>query len=217
MRLLSTKILNQEQQQRLTTAGFNLVMYDALTIIPNVFTIPKGQYAGIFTSQNAAQSFLNNGGHLNQIEVFCVGEKAAMLLSQNGQKVVEIAQNSLELGQKILEKHKNREFLYFSGNLRRPELPQLLTENNVRFSEQISYHTQINNFEHSQDFDAVLLYSPSGVKSYFTTHQNNNPIAICIGQTTAQAASQHTNMIQVAIHSTVDGVIDTALKTILTI
>ena len=213
MRLLSTKILSQAQQQRITSSGITLCMYDALTIVPNSFDIPQGDYDAIFTSQNAAQAYLNNGGDLKGRDVFCVGEKAAMLLSQNGQKVIEIAPNSLELGQKILKKHKNRDFLYFSGNLRRPELPQILTANKVSFSEQIAYHTQINNFEFEHEFDSILFFSPSGVSSYFFNAPTNNPDAICIGQTTAQAAKEFTTNIHVAIHSTVDGVIDAALKT----
>ncbi|MEP2936637.1 MAG: uroporphyrinogen-III synthase [Gilvibacter sp.] len=213
MKLLSTKILSHEQQQRITSAEITLCMYDALTIVPNSFVIPKEDYDAIFTSQNAAQAYLNNGGDLKGRDVFCVGEKAALLLSQNGQKVIEIAPNSLELGDKIIKKHKNRHFLYFSGNLRRPELPQLLTQNRVSFTEQIAYHTHINYFEHGRDFDSILFFSPSGVSSYFLNAQTKNPVAVCIGQTTAQAAKEFTTNIQVAIHSTVDGVIDAALKT----
>jgi uroporphyrinogen-III synthase len=212
MRLLSTKILSQEQQLRLTNAQINLSMYDALRIVPRTFDIPEGDYAAIFTSQNAAQSYLDNGGDLHERAVFCVGEKAALLLSQNGQKVIQIAQNSLELGQIIVKSHKNEHFLYFSGNIRRPELPNLLTDNKISFTEQTAYDTHINYYDYEPDFDSVLFFSPSGVKSYFAKKSNSQPMAVCIGQTTAHAAQEFTNNIKVAIHTTVDGVIDAVLK-----
>lgn len=214
MRLLSTKILTPQQQLRCKQAGYDLTIYDSLTIKRTEFEIPQGEENLIFTSQNAAKSYLDNGGYSREGAAFCVGEKSAMLLEQNGHKIEEIGQNSAELGQKILINHKNSSFLYFSGNLRRPELPELLTSNNIAFKEITAYHTEIRPFEGGNSYDAALFFSPSGVESFYKNNPESQLISYCIGNTTAKAASHYTSQIKIAIHPTVDGVIDMAIKSI---
>lgn len=212
MKLLSTKILAPGEQKRLAQAGFQVSQYDALTITLNKFEIPETAEHCIFTSQNAAQAYLDNVVTNTLCTAYCVGEKAALLLSENGHKIAEIGQNSDDLAQKIVKKHKNQAFFYFSGNLRRPELPLVLTQSQIDFKEVQAYTTRINYKAFETAFDLVLFYSPSGVQSFHKTNKQTDYQAICIGSTTANEASKHTNNYHVALHTTVAGVIDAALK-----
>lgn len=212
MKLLSTKILTPEQFTRLAASGVQIEQYDSLTITLSSFKIPQQTNHCIFTSQNAAQAFLNNLDSNQICTAYCVGERAALLLSQNGHNIAEIGENSANLAQKIIEKHKNQQFLYFSGNLRRPELPLLLTQEQIAFKEIQAYTTHINYKQFNTEFDAILYYSPSGVESFHKHNSQTNYTAVCIGQTTANQAKQYTASYNIALHTTVAGVLDAAIK-----
>ena len=212
MKILSTKILTQEQYDRLSQAGFEVDQYDSLSISLLKFDIPEEATHCIFSSQNAAKAFVENDNLIKQRQVYCVGEKAALLLEENGQKVMEIGQNAVDLGQKIVKNHQNLPFFYFSGNLRRPELPKLLAEHQVEFHEVPAYETGLNYPEFEEPFDLVLFFSPSGVQSFHKKNAPNNYVAVCIGDTTESEALKHTSNTVVALHTTVDGVIDAAIQ-----
>ncbi len=210
--LLSTKLLSPQDYDRLIHAGYAVTQYDALSISYNKFSIsPEAQHC-IFTSQNAAQAYIDNTVENTFCNAYCVGEKAALLLSQHGHKIAEIGQNSVDLAQKLVENHKNKAFFYFSGNLRRPELPLALTQAQIPFTEEQAYTTHINYKEFDTQFGVVLFFSPSGVQSFHKTNLAYNYTAICIGNTTAKEAMLYTDTHQVALHTTVAGVIDAALK-----
>ena len=212
MRLLSTKILTSEQLSRLTTYGYQVTQYDGLTINLLNFHIPEAAEHCIFSSQNAAKAFVENDNVIKQRNVYCVGEKAALILEENGQKVADIGQNALELGEKIIKNHKKESFFYFSGNLRRPELPQLLAQNQIEFHEIPAYETGLNYPEFESPFEVILYFSPSGVQGYHKHNSKSDYTAICIGHTTESEAIKHTKNTSVSLHTTVDGVIDTAIQ-----
>ena len=212
MRLLSTKILTPEQLARLNAAGYQVTQYDGLTIDLLSFNIPESAEHCIFSSQNAAKAFVENDEVIKQRNVYCVGEKAALILEENGQKVAEIGQNALDLGEKIIKNHKKESFFYFSGNLRRPELPQLLAQNQIEFHEVPAYETGLNYPEFENPFEVILYFSPSGVQGYHKHNSQFDYTAVCIGHTTESEALQYTKNTSVSLHTTVDGVIDTAIQ-----
>lgn len=212
MKLLSTKILTPAQKQRLSDAGYQVTQYDSLSIALLDFIVPDKAQHCIFSSQNAAKAFAANDNLIKERQVYCVGEKAALLLAENGQKVIEIGQNASELGRKIIKNHKNESFYYFSGNLRRPELPQLLAQNQVEFHEIPAYETQLHYPRFKQEFDLILFFSPSGVQSYNKENSSKNYLAVCIGKTTETEALKQTAKTAIALYTTVDGVIDRAIE-----
>jgi uroporphyrinogen-III synthase len=103
---------------------------------------------------------------------------------------------------------KANEITFFCGNLRRNELPALLSENNIVINEQVVYQTTLLNPKFSQKFDGILLFSPSGVRSFC---QNNPPdaTAFCLGYTTAIAATDFFEDVFVAEEQSIDGLIKT--------
>src|SRR5690606_23659102 len=104
---------------------------------------------------------------------FCVGEKTKSLLEENGQKVQKTTKYASELADFIVKNHKNDTFHFFCGNLRSNEIPSKLEENNIAFKEITVYKTTLIPKKNERHFDAILFFSPSGVKSYFS---NNSPI-----------------------------------------
>lgn len=209
--ILSTKVLSASQKSLLLNAGIGLVQYDAITIERlEAVQFPDKVKNVIFTSKNAVRAIQDTKIIMHQC--FCVGGTTKRILEENGQKVVEIAQNATELAEIIVKKYKNEDFLFFCGNLRRAELPNILKQHQVQLQEQIVYKTYHNAKHFKTSFDGILFFSPSGVESFMLKNDLSNSMAFCIGNTTANEVRKHTNNSIIANKPTVENVIVQAVK-----
>jgi len=208
--VLSTKKLSVAQRELLLNAGLGFVDYDAIAI-----ELVNFEYSGvvanaIFTSKNAVKAVLQTG--INVSNCFCVGQNTKKLLEESGQKVIETAQNASDLAKIITKLYKNDAFVFFCGDKRREELPQILRENRIQFSEEVVYKTILAPKKFDRVFDGILFFSPSGVQSYTSQNDVAQSVAFCIGSTTASSIKKHTNQIQIANKPTVENVIVQAVK-----
>ncbi len=203
--ILSTKKLTIAQKELLLNTGIGFVEYSAIQIEFFESMVEGKIQNAIFTSKNAVKAILNS--EMNISNCFCVGENTKKLLEENGQKVIETAQNASDLAKTIVKKYKNDSFLFFCGNLRRNELPDLLNQHNIELKEEIVYKTHQNLKKFDRSFDGILFFSPSAIQSYVEENKMNNSIAFCIGKTTASEARKHTKNIIIANKPTVENVI----------
>ena len=208
--VLSTKKLQLNQRELLLNAGCSFVEYDAITIELIPFEFPKDIENIIITSQNGATQILTQ--EMPTEHYFVVGKKTEALLSNEGLKVVEIAQNSAELAHFIAKDYKKEHFYYFCGNKRRDELPTILKEAKVSFEEVITYKTSLNIRSFEQTFDGVLFFSPSGVEAFAKANTLKNTTAFCIGNTTAAEAKKYTNHTVVSNATSVESTIAKAVN-----
>ena len=208
--ILSTKKLSLAQQELLLNASINYVAYDAIKINHTDFTLQEKTDCYIFTSKNAVNSFFKK--KVLKKPVFCVGFKTKELIESKGFMVKEVSINALNLAKIIVEKYKNKSFIHFTGNLRRPELPTYLFKNNVRYNEVVVYNTILRKKQFKQIFDGVMFFSPSGVKSFSIKNKINNAIAFCIGETTANEAKKITQNIIIANKASIENVLVQVIK-----
>ena len=225
--ILSTKKLKPNQRDLLLGQGFTLVDYNAIDIAFLDFQLPTKIENAIFTSQNGVRAFFNNNNVNSGLikNCFCVGNKTKALLEENGLKVIEIANSGTDLAQIIANNYKNESFYYFCGRQRRDELPDILKASKTQFIEVNTYKTTLKPHKFDQKWDGILFFSPSGVESYFLGNkdeleaipqqvQNDHPLLICIGETTAEAAKKYSNKIVIANATSVESVIAKAVKTL---
>ncbi|WP_136467850.1 DUF559 domain-containing protein [Flagellimonas onchidii] len=212
--ILSTKILTPSQKELLLNSGLGFVEYNALEIEFLDIEIPTNYSNYIFTSKNAVKAFLSHFDDTNFLEyrAFCVGEKTKSILEENGLNVVKMAQNASELADFITKNHKIKEFLFFSGNRRRDELPEILSKNNVQYKEIQTYKTHLKPKKFNRAFDGVLFFSPSGIRSYLKENAVGQSWTFCIGPTTSAEAKKHTDQIITANKPTVENVLVQAIK-----
>jgi len=209
--ILSTKKLSEAQKELLLNANVAYVEYDAIKIEFLEAETPEAEIENaIFTSKNAVKAIQQYETNISNC--FCVGENTKKLLIKNGQNVVETAQNASDLAKIIVKKYKNASFLFFCGNLRRDELPDFLEANNITLKEQVVYKTYLNAKKFDRNFDGVLFFSPSGIRSHVVENNIKNSISFCIGSTTATEAKKHTNTTIIANKPTVENVIVQAVK-----
>lgn len=209
IRILSTKKLRANQKQFLLNAGFSVVEADFIAIHPKDFAFSNINENLIFTSGNAVKA-VSNHPDVQQIRrkpSFCVGEKTADLLDENGFTVQEIADNAADLAQDIISHYASESFTFFSGNQRLDALPGQLENAKITFNEIEVYETTATPKAINGNHDGILFFSPSAVQSYLSANKITDEICFCIGQTTAKALDTITNKITIANQPSVENTI----------
>lgn len=209
--VLSTKILEPHQKQLLLNADISLVEYNAIKIEFIDFNPGKKRIKNaIITSKNAAKAIIRK--NLIIENCFCVGEKTASFLKKYKYTISEIADYGIALAAIITKKYPDEKFSFFCGDKRREELPYILKENSIDLEEIQVYKTLLNPKEFQQEFDGVMFFSPSGVKSFFSKNEIKNSTAFCIGTTTASEAKKFTDTIIIATKPSMENVIVQVVK-----
>ncbi|MDO9039345.1 MAG: uroporphyrinogen-III synthase [Lutibacter sp.] len=208
-KILSTKKLSQSQKELL-----HHFIVDEIELIDISFNISiKLQNPiknAIFTSKNAIIGIFNqfSSDELQFENVYCVGDKTAQFLEEKNVKVTVIAHSAEELADEILLNKDIDEVHFFCGNLRRNELPEMLTENNIKVNEIEVYTTNFKPVKIKNTYDGILFFSPSSVKSYLSKNTDTQSVAFCIGNTTASEAIDDFENVFVADEPTVENVIE---------
>ena len=210
IQILSTKVLSDIQKQELKKANFEVIETDFITTANNHFEIKNLNDNLIFTSQNAVHSVLANPKveELKSKNVFCVGLKTKILLSENGFNVVVYTGYASDLAEIITLIYRNESYTFFSGNMRRETLPNALKEADIKLNEIQVYETTLTPQKIKTTVDAILFFSPSGVESYLKDNSIKKEKCFCIGETTAVALEKITKNIIIADQPTVEDVIE---------
>ncbi|RKR10301.1 uroporphyrinogen-III synthase [Flavobacterium sp. 90] len=214
IQILSTKKLSSEQKQALVKANIEVVEADFIQTQNKPFELKDLNENLIFTSQNAVQSILLDPKieELKSKNVFCVGLKTKILLSENGFNVVAYTGYAADLAEIITLIYRSESYTFFSGNLRRETLPQALKDAEVKFNEIQVYDTSLTPQKIKNAVDGILFFSPSGVESYLKDNTIKKEKCFCIGETTAEALHKITKNIIIADQPTVEDVIEDVIE-----
>jgi uroporphyrinogen-III synthase len=229
--ILSTKILLSNQKQALLNAGFFVTEANFIATNTKTFDLKGINNNLIITSQNAAQSILENKNcdDLKSKNVFCVGLKTKILLSENGFNVIAYTGYAEDLAEIITLIYAKESYTFFSGNLRKETLPQALKAAKINFNEIQVYETTLtpqkisspnpstratanSQSKGGEKFDGILFFSPSAVESYLKDNKIKNEICFCIGETTASSLEKITKNIIVANQPSVENVIEDVIQ-----
>ena len=218
LKILSTKKLNDLQKKSLE--NFELEEQNLIEIqFEKTRVFDKEIYCAVFTSKNAVRAVFEQ----NRIDptvfrkVFCVGEKTAAFLREKGVVVAGICNSAYELALSLVEQMANEQdeqvkVTFFCGNLRRDELPSLLKENKITVEEIEVYKTRLLPKKFGNSYDGLLFFSPSAIQSYLTAGNSVEPVAFCVGNTTAVAAIMQFDKVYVAETPSVEAVIEMVVE-----
>ena len=217
MIILSTKTLSQKQIALLDEKKFALIHTSFIKVKSLKFTIEKVNDFLIFTSKNAVKSVLKNK-KIDTIKLkksFCVGEKTKVFLEKNGFTVVAFSKDANTLAELLIDDHSESTFTFFSGTIRKDVLPKKLSEKNIIFNEITVYETILQPKKNVLETEAILFFSPSAVESYLQINKIGNQTCFCIGNTTAKAVENSSEVskanIIIASQPTVESVIESVL------
>ena len=210
IQILSTKTLLPNQKEALVNSGFNVIEADFIQPKSNPFQLNEINDNLIFTSQNAVQSFLLDpkSADLKSKNVFCVGLKTKIMLSESGYNVVAYTGYAEDLAEIITLIYASESYTFFSGNLRRETLPTALKDAKIKFNEIQVYETSLTPQKIKTPVEAIMFFSPSGIESYLKENKIKNETCFCIGTTTASALEGITKNIVVADQPTIEDVIE---------
>lgn len=212
--ILSTKKIKASEKKKLTEANINVIEHKFIKTKKIDFILKTLNEYVIFSSKNAVKSVLKNRieRQVKEKKIFCVGQKTKQFLEKHHFIVQECVDYSSDLGELIKVNYKNHSFTFFSGNIRKNTLPDLLNENYINWNEVVVYETTLNPKVITEKIDGILFFSPSAVKSYLKENKLENETCFCIGTTTAKALENKTKNIKTASKPLVENVVKEVIK-----
>lgn len=143
----------------------------------------------VFTSMNAVDAvttFLD--GHQPEWMIYCIGTATARLIREyfGEERIAGTADDAAALAERIAEDRFTDEVVFFCGDQRRDELPEILKQHDIEVNEIVVYQTIEISHKISKDYFGILFFSPSAVRSFFKTNKvSGKTILFAIGNTTA--------------------------------
>jgi len=208
----STKSLT-EQQQQLFKGDFDIKSSDFIKINLNripLWLLKEPIEHVIITSKNAVDALLTNCtiDQLKFKNIYCVGRRTKRYITQKIGYVTHSENSAVALANYLKTiLNPKEEVTYFCSNLRLDDLPDILTQNNVKVRIIEAYQTKLDGIKIADTVKYVMFYSPSAVTS-FIKKNTNDITAFCIGETTAKAARKYFKTVLVSQMPTVEHVID---------
>lgn len=207
--VLSTKALEPTLLTKAAEAGIDIREQEAILVKPiltkekwdEIFSLleKKIGYA-VFTSSNAVtalKKYLNE--YINPLpphwKIFCLSGKTKAALEESAElfgTIVATASSAAELAQHVIA-HGVKELLFFCGDRRREELPTVLQKAGVQVHEVVVYEVEETPAVATEDYEAVVFFSPSAVQSFFAVNQlKETAVCFAIGQTTSASLAAFT-------------------------
>lgn len=202
-KILITKTGIEEEVLKKLGAEF---IYDFQNFIniENVKTksFPLKNHSLIFSSVNAVKSFFENGFKPNENfldknfnKIYAVGLKTKKEIRKNGFGTFKVKKNMSELSDFIIENCNKEKFLHFCGDLALDILDRNLPIHNISCKKFILYKTNLLYPKISEKYDAVVFFSPSGVRSFAKFNSLENLKLFSIGKTTEKELKKFTENI----------------------
>lgn len=149
----------------------------------------------VFTSVNAVAVVAQKVKDLKPSwRIFCIGHTTRQSAEKYFGKgsIAGIADNAKELAKEIINENIS-EVIFFCGDQRRDELPDSLKEKNIKINEVPVYQTIMTPHKIEKNYNGILFFSPSAVKSFFQINQINDEVVLfAIGNTTAEEIKKNT-------------------------
>ncbi len=159
--------------------------------------------AVVFTSRTAIDHYFNIAKETrvtipDSMKYFCISEATANYLQKyityRKRKVFFSSGRFPELVD-VMKKHKTENYLIPLSEVHKSEIPELMSKSKLKFTEAILYRTVSSDLSDLKeiDYDILVFFSPSGIKSLLHNfpnwNQKDTKIA-CFGPTTAKAVQK---------------------------
>lgn len=153
--------------------------------------------AVVFTSMNAVEAVAE---YIEEEKpdwtIYCMGQTTQQLVKKyfGEESIAGTGDNATDLAELVAEEAYSEEVIFFCGDQRRDELPDILRNNDMEVTEITVYHTIATPHTITKNYNGILFFSPSAVDSFFSVNKVTKPsMLFAIGSTTAAAIKKHTD------------------------
>ena len=188
MTILFTKTIDPAIISKTLDKGFKTKFLELINFeLKTIAAFPLENKSLIFTSENGVESFFKNkfSPGINN-KIYCVGSKTQLKVKSFGFSVFKTLKNAQDLRAFIAEKSNTEEFIHFCGNLSLDVLEQKLPLQNIKYQKTECYETNLLYPKTKEKFDALVFFSPSGVRSFAKHNSLENSTLFSIGETTSK-------------------------------
>lgn len=202
MKILFTKSLEKEKVSEKLGTDFSV---DFVEVINTEFIKTKSfglkNNSLIFTSVNGVKAFFENGFAPNENftepknynKIYVVGSQTKKELGQHNFGTFKLCKNASELSQFIVENSVNERFLHFCGNIAIDILDEKLPLQNISYKKIPVYKTELLYPKIDEKYQAIVFFSPSGVRSFAKFNQLDDLKIFSIGKTTTSELEKLTD------------------------
>ncbi len=171
----------------------------------------------VFTSMNAVEAVANyKEEHQPNWKIYCIGSTTNHLVKKyfSEELIAGTASSAKELAELIVEENNASEVVFFCGDKRRNELPDILKSNSIEVNEIEVYETTEVDYKINKEYNGILFFSPSAAESFFKQNKiNTQTILFAIGNTTANEIRKHfSNKIIIANEPSKENLVQAAIQ-----
>jgi len=202
MKILFTKSLDRKKVSEKLGADF---LVDFVEVIHTEFiktkTFGLKNNSLIFTSVNGVKAFFENGFSANENfaepknynKIYAVGSQTKKELRKHNFGTFKLCKNANELSNFITENSANEKFLHFCGNIAIDILDEKLPLQNISYRKIPVYRTELLYPKIDEKYQAIVFFSPSGVRSFAKFNNLENMKIFSIGKTTTSELEKLTD------------------------
>jgi uroporphyrinogen-III synthase len=196
-KILFTRPIDDASRTALSEAKLDFTETSFLRYTPSVSDdILRAIRAGlsqnlVFTSQNAVRIFFQTlDNHRlklpNTTHCYAISGSTKTMLQNYHHDPVLTADSAKLLASAILKKTDIKDITFVCGNLRLPDLPNILSKNNIKIQELVVYRTEWTPLSIRSVYDAIVFFSTSAVDSFLINNKLNPEMPFfTLGKTTA--------------------------------
>lgn len=228
MKILFTKSLDKEKVSKklgtLALSGVE-VSVDFVEVIKTEIlktkTFGLKNNSLIFTSVNGVKAFFENGFSPNENfaepktynKIYVVGSQTKKELRKHNFGTFKLCKNAQELSQFITESSVNEKFLHFCGDIALDILDEKLPLQNISYRKIPVYRTELLYPKIDEKYQAIVFFSPSGVRSFAKFNNWDGMKIFSIGKTTTSEIKKLTdNKVITSSKNTLADILNLILK-----
>ena len=197
-RPIGKTLLQQAKEQNIIIDELSFIEtipFETIAIQQEIEQAALQQTTVIFTSMNAVEAVANFIDYQpTGWSIYCIGTTTQELVTKyfGASSIAGTANSAAELALLIAANTMIEEAIFFCGDQRRDELPEVLHSHNIMVTEIIVYETIAITHTVTKVYNGVLFFSPSAVVSFFATNKlPASTILFAIGSTTAGEIKKH--------------------------
>jgi uroporphyrinogen-III synthase len=171
----------------------------------NYFTAEKINV--IFTSKHAVKTVKEFAAHIPDWKIYCIGNETRVEIENwlGRDAIAGSADNAKTLSGIIIAGNINHA-VFFCGDQRMNTLPENLKNQGIELTELVVYNTLPTPVKIHDLPDAILFFSPTAVKSFFSMNELSSETTVFAMGTTTNAALKQFTEIPVIVSPVADKV-----------